>query len=92
VAALVSLIVLVIWVIPVHLVLTKKGRYSFVWYALPAILPGFIFVFVFKPFGNDPFFGLLSQALFCSFVGLAAGGVFWFFAVYRPQRTEKALK
>ncbi len=89
VAALIALIVLVIWAIPLHFILNRIGKTKLTWYLLPSLLPGFIFVYWFKPFGRDRDLHLLSQSMFCSFVGAAAGIAFWYFTVYKPQRTSR---
>lgn len=88
VATLIALVALAIWAIPLHLLLSRIGKTKLIWYLLPSLLPGFIFVYWFKPFGRDLDLHLLSQAAFCSFIGAAAGMVFWYFAVVKPQRTS----
>jgi hypothetical protein len=88
VATLVALIVLVVWAIPIHFLLGKFGKVKYCWYVLPALLPGFVFVYWLKPFGRDPDLHLLLQALFCSFVGVVSSLVFWYLAVFKPQRIK----
>ncbi|MBU6955056.1 hypothetical protein [Hahella sp. HN01] len=88
VATLVALVVLVIWAIPGHLLLNKLKKDKLIWYIAPALLPGFVFVYWLKPFGQDAEPSLLIQALFCSFVGAVSAVVFWYFAVYRPGRIQ----
>ena len=51
-----------------------------------AIIPAFIFVYVFKPFGNDMNADLLSQAFLCAVFGCLSALPFWYVAVYREAR------
>ncbi|MDN4503640.1 hypothetical protein QX776_14600 [Alteromonadaceae bacterium BrNp21-10] len=85
VAAIVSLFILVVWAIPVHLILKRLNQESFFYYLLAAIIPSFIFIYGFKPFGNDPNIDLIKQALFCSFCGCVGAVVFWYITVYRKR-------
>lgn len=83
VASLVATIVMVIWALPVHMVLRRYGVSNITWYIFLAIIPGFVFIYVFKPFGNDTHIDLLGQVLFCSLCGVLAAVVFWFITVFR---------
>lgn len=82
-AALVAIFVVIVWAIPVHLVLSKMGHSNIAWYILAAVIPSFVFIFVVKPFGLDPFSALLTQALICSFIGSVGAAAFWYLSVYR---------
>lgn len=85
VAALVSLIVVLFWAIPVHLLLGRIKQNYLGWYIVAAVLPSFAFIFILKPFGQDPGMVLMQQALFCSFAGSIGAVGFWYFAVYRQR-------
>lgn len=83
VAAVVALVAVVVWALPLHFVLLKLHRQNLAWYVLGALLPSVFFVYALKPFGLDSAEDLLQQALFCSLCGAVAAGVFWYIAVYR---------
>lgn len=89
VAALVAIAVLLVWGLPAHFLLKKFGHSNVSWYVLVAIIPGFLFIYIFKPFGDDTHSDLLTQALFCSLCGVVGAVVFWFIAVYRPGLTQR---
>ena len=88
VAAIVASVVLVIWAVPVHLLLQKYSRSNVAWYILAAIIPSFIFIYLFKPFGHDTDIYLFGQALFCSFSGSLGAVAFWYVVVYRQRITN----
>jgi len=83
VAAFVSFIITTCWSLPLHLYFKKHNKVSFSWYALIAVIPSFGFIYLLKPFGKDSAIDLLTQALFCTFVGVVAAAVFWYYAVYQ---------
>jgi len=83
VAAFISLIITICWSLPIHIYLKKYNKVSFVWYAFIAVIPSLGFVYILKPFGDDSAADLSIQALFCTFVGVVAAAVFWYFAVYQ---------
>ena len=88
VAALVACVVVLVWALPVHFVLRKFKSQSFFLYLVAAIVPSFVFVYVFKPFGHHPSADLLVQALNCSLVGVLGAASFWYFGVYRPTHNN----
>ena len=88
VATLVASLVVFLWGLPVHFILSKLNYRRIIWYLMGAIPPSFVFIYVFKPFGLDSNIDLLQQALFCSFVGSLAAATFWYIAVYRQRITE----
>ncbi|TLU67182.1 hypothetical protein FE810_02540 [Thalassotalea litorea] len=83
-------IVIVVWAFPVHFLLNKYKKFNLGWYCLAAIIPAFVFIYAFKPFGNDSSFYLLFQALYCSFIGALAACVFWCFSVYRVRMIARS--
>lgn len=85
VAAIVALIVVVVWAIPVHFLLRRYGFSNIAWYVVAAIIPSFTFIYWLKPFGNDKPMELITQALFCSLAGGLGSVVFWYLVVYRQQ-------
>jgi hypothetical protein len=90
VAAIVSMVVLVIWALPLHYVLKKLERQALHWYLLAAVVPSVIFIYGFKPFGQDSSVDLMKQALFCSVCGLIGAAVFWYMAVFRLRITRRS--
>ena len=89
IAAIVALVVVLIWAIPVHLLLKRINQERVAWYILAAVVPSFFYIYVFKPFGNDLQIHLLLQALFCSFVGSLGAVAFWYIVVYRQRITRR---
>lgn len=89
-AAMVALIIVVVWAIPIHLLLQKLGYSNIAWYIVAAIIPSFAFIYGLKPFGNDKQIELLGQAFFCSLAGGLSSVAFWYILVYR-QRIKIAL-
>ena len=85
--AMVSPIVLtlffIIWALPIHLILNSKNQKNMAWYALAGFLPGPIFISAFKPFGNDSLQYLISQSLYCGFIGIIGAIYFWYFMVQK---------
>ena len=90
VAALVAAITVIFWAIPVHLILKFFNRSNLAWYILTAIVPSFFFVYALKPFGHDSNTTLLSQALFCSLVGVIGATTFWYIAVFKLRITRRS--
>lgn len=90
VAAIVSMVVLVIWALPLHYVLKKLEQQALYWYLLAAVVPSVIFIYGFKPFGQDSSVDLMKQALFCSICGLFGAAVFWYMAVFRLRITRRS--
>jgi hypothetical protein len=84
-AALVALIVAVVWAIPIHLLLQKLGYSNITWYIVAAIIPSFAFIYGLKPFGNDKPIDLLMQASICSLAGGLSAIAFWYILVYRQR-------
>lgn len=90
VAAIVTMVVLVVWTLPLHYVLKKLERQALHWYMLAAVVPSVIFIYGFKPFGQDSSVDLMKQALFCSVFGLIGAAVFWYMAVFRFRITRRS--
>ncbi len=90
VAAIVAIVVIVVWTLPLHYVLKKLERQAFHWYMLAAVVPSVIFIYGFKPFGQDSAVVLMKQALFCSVIGLIGAAVFWYMAVFRFRITRRS--
>ena len=88
VAAVVALIIMIVWAIPVHMLLQKYNQSNVAWYILAAVIPSFAFIYIFKPFGHDTNLDMLKQALFCSFAGGLGAIGFWFITVYRQRITR----
>ena len=85
IAALVSTIVVVVWAIPLHLLLSRFKKLNVSWYLLGAVVPAFFFIYAFKPFGNDTNSTLFIQALICTLYGSLGALSFWYIAVYRQR-------
>jgi hypothetical protein len=90
VAAIVTMVVLVVWTLPLHYVLKKLERQALHWYLLAAVVPSVISIYGFKPFGQDSSVDLMKQALFCSVFGLIGAAVFWYMAVFRFRITRRS--
>ena len=90
VAAIVAIVVVLAWALPLHYVLKKLERQEFHWYLLAALVPSVIFIYGFKPFGQDSSVDLMQQTLFCSICGLIGAAVFWYVAVYRTRITKRS--
>ncbi|MBG9990968.1 hypothetical protein [Pseudoalteromonas sp. NZS37] len=88
VAAIVALIVVMVWALPVHFALKKLNHQGFFWYLLASVVPCVVFIYAFKPFGQDSNIDLIKQTLFCSFCGCIGAGIFWYMAVYRQRITS----
>lgn len=85
IAACVAIIVIAVWAIPMYFLLNRFKKFNAVWYLLCAIIPAFVFVYGFKPFGNDTSLELLVQALLCALFGCLSALLFWYIAVYRQR-------
>lgn len=83
IAVLVAGVVMLVWAVPVHLLLSKFKCHNIIWYLIAAVIPGIVFVCGFRPFGDDTRFDLMVQAVQCSAVGVIAMLPFWYRLVYR---------
>ena len=81
VAPLVSGVFFLIWGVPIHFVLLKFNRAGVWWYAAAGFLPAIVFVFGFKPMGNDPIMALLYQSAYLGVIGAIGAIVFWFYVI-----------
>jgi hypothetical protein len=68
-----------------YFLLNRYKKFNAAWYLLCAIIPAFVFVYGFKPFGNDTSLELLVQALLCALFGCLSALLFWYIAVYRQR-------
>lgn len=92
IASVVAAIVTLIWAIPMHFILAKYHRIHLGWYLLLAVVPSFVFVYGFKPFGNDSAATLVMQTVVCSLVGSIGALVFWYVVVYKQRITKSSSK
>jgi hypothetical protein len=90
VAAIVAMVVVMAWALPLHYVLIKLERQELHWYLLASVVPSVIFVYGFKPFGQDSSVDLMKQAMYCIACGLIGAAVFWYLAVYRTRITRRS--
>lgn len=90
VAAIVTMVVVITWALPLHYVLKKLERQELHWYLLASVVPSVMFIYGFKPFGQDSSIDLMKQALFCSACGLLGAAAFWYRAVYRKPITSRS--
>jgi len=79
--ALFTLIVMLLWGLPIHLLLQKKNKTHIFYYIVAGGIPGLIVVGVFKPFGQDALQHLVVQSLYLVAIGIVAAMVFWSIAV-----------
>ena len=77
-ASAICAISLVAWGIPVHLILSRWGKDSAVWYMAAALFPGIILAYVI-PFGKVGFYASLSLVAFFGVFGVLAALVFRYF-------------
>ena len=89
-SAIVALAFVIFWGIPSHLIFLKLKINTIKWYALSGFLAGPLFVFITKPFGDDPFFGKLIQSAYCGVIGLLGAIVFWWFVVKNNSHNKAA--
>lgn len=85
VSAIVAFWVMLLWGLPVHFFLLWLERQEFFWYAIAALIPGPIFIFFVKPFGEDELKYLLSQSVLCSAIGVIGALAFWLYVVRRER-------
>ena len=78
VSTVVAAITMLVWGCPIHMILKRFELTSVYYYLLAGAVPGFVFVFVFLPFGNDPIDDLLLQSLLCGAYGSIAAACFWY--------------
>ena len=77
VSAFIALIVVVFWAVPMHFVLLKYKYTNVTWYLALALIPAVVFIFGFKPFGEDKLEDLLFQLLLVSFIACNTALTFW---------------
>jgi len=85
VAAVVAAVVTLVWAVPLHLILQKYKQEKLSWYLFLAVVPSVIFIYGFKPFGEDTTSDLAKQAAFCALVGSLGAFIFWYIAVRKPH-------
>lgn len=88
VATVVASISIILFAIPIHLVLSHYNYKNVTWYIISALICDSVFIYGFKPFGNDTQSDLFTQLLICSSIGSIGAVVFWFFAVHRKGITS----
>ncbi len=81
VAPVISGTSLLFWGLPIYLVLTKFKKTKVWWYMLAGFIPAPVFVFMFKPLGDDPLRDLISQSVYFGVIGAAGAIIFWFYVV-----------
>ena len=89
VSAMVASIVVLVWAIPIHFVLKRLSKLNVTWYLMSSIVPAFVFIYAFKPFGNDSSTDLFGQAIICTIYGCLGALSFWYIAVYRQRITKE---
>jgi len=79
-ASAICAISLVAWGIPVHLILSRWGKDSAVWYMAAALFPGIILAYV-VPFSKDGFYASIFATHFAFFgvISVLAALVFRYF-------------
>jgi len=80
VATIIASIALLVFGLPLYLTLQHLNKLKMSYYLLGGALPGFIIVFLFKPFGNDALPTLLLQGAAFTISGVFTAGVFWYFS------------
>lgn len=80
VATIIASIALLVFGLPLYLTLQHLNKLKMSYYLLGGALPGFIIVFLFKPFGKDALPTLLLQGAAFTISGVFTAGVFWYFS------------
>lgn len=88
VATVVATVSVILFAIPIHLILSHYQYKNVLWYIFSALICASVFIYGFKPFGNDTPSDLFIQLLICSSIGSIGAVVFWFFAVHRKGITS----
>lgn len=78
--------------IPTHLVLKQQNITAVMPYSLIGFISAFMFVLLFKPFGNDHLNYLLQQGMVTGIIGSVSATVFWYFAVKREKPNQMLKK
>jgi len=84
-ASLVAVIFVTIWALPAYVILNKYKKQTIQWYVLAGFVTGPTYVFLTKPFGNDPFLVKITQSLLCGVIGVLGAVVFWWFVVRKQS-------
>ena len=79
-ATIIASIALLVFGLPLYLTLQHLNKLKMSYYLLGGALPGFIIVFLFKPFGKDALPTLLLQGAAFTISGVFTAGVFWYFS------------
>jgi hypothetical protein len=72
---------LLVWGLPTHFLLSKLNKTKARWYSLAGFVPAPIFVFGFKPMGEDPILGLIYQSSYFGLISAIGATIFWFYVV-----------
>jgi len=74
--------------LPTHLLLSHYSINTWLPYAAVGFLVPFIIIFIFKPYGDDPFRYLLTQGAVSGGLGVICASVFWYVAS-KPNKSSK---
>ena len=89
VSAVVAVVFIVLWGLPTHAFLVKIKHNFLKWYAFSGFLTGPLFVFIAKPFGDDPFLHKLFQSIYCGLIGAFGATVFWWFIAKQNKHNKQ---
>lgn len=81
-------VIFLIWMLPIHLLLTKLHIRSFKAYMLVGFVPGPVLFAVVRPLGDEPFWNLVYHAVFGGIVGAVGAASFYYLAVHREKLKE----
>ena len=88
VTTIVAAIAMLVWGIPTHIYMHRKNLKSWTYYLLSGFVPGIVFVYVFKPFGDEAPYDLFLQAVQCGAIGSFIAVVFWL-SYYKLRITSR---
>lgn len=79
IAATVSAMIVVVWVVPIHLMFVKYNVVGFGWYIILSLVPGLVFPMLYSVWAEIDFSGINFAS--CVVAGILSAVVFWYVAV-----------
>ncbi|MCQ4261165.1 hypothetical protein [Stutzerimonas stutzeri] len=79
IAAIVSVITVAVWVVPIHLMFVKFYVVGLGWYIILSLVPGLVFPILYSVWAEIDFSGTIFAG--CLVAGILSSVVFWYVAV-----------
>ena len=79
IAAIVSAVVVAVWVVPIHLMFVNYNVVGLGWYIILALVPGLVFPMLYSVWAEIDFSGINFAS--CVMAGILSAVVFWYVAV-----------